>query len=232
MALTSTTLSVACTATEDEVTLTSVSGLVVGMRLLVNDEWMTVNAIDGYEVAVERGVGGTLARAHGILSIAVFGYPYDFHVRPRPKHLYTYGESGAITKEPGVHTIAKAGVAAMTLKAPVADDEGIQLLIISKTAYAHTVTLDSGTFNNETHSEVLVFGGAIGDCIVLEVVGGYWCVALNKNITLPSVSASVSASRSASVSASVSPSVSASVSASRSASVSASVSESTSASAT
>ena len=228
MALTSTTLSVACAEKDPTVTLTSVTSLVAGMIVKVNDEEMLVKEVVNYKATVQRGVNKTLARAHGILSIAVFGYSYDFAVTPKVKHYYTYGANGALTKAPGVHVLAKATAGTYTLAAPTADDEGMQLLLITSTAAAHTLTLDSGTFNNETHSEVLVFAAAIGNCIELIVNGGYWCVMINKNVTLPSVSASVSNSVSASVSASVSNSVSGSSSASVSPSVSSSVSASVS----
>jgi hypothetical protein len=212
MALTSTTLAKACVATDTRLKLTSTTGIVKGMRLKVNDEYVTVTGdIDDPSVPVERGQEGTIARAHGILSLVVYGYPYDFQVPLLPQ-VYTYGISGALTVGAGLHRLAKAGVAAMTLRAPRADEEGLTMLLVATSAYAHTVTLDSGVFNNFSNEKVLVFANAIGNCIELQAVQGYWCVTLNKNVTLPSVSASSSGSSSASVSASSSASKSASVS--------------------
>ena len=52
------------------------------------------------------------------------------------------------------------------------------MLILTTTAAAHTVTLDSGTFNNETHSEVLGFAAAIGNCVKNMAVNGAWIVTL------------------------------------------------------
>jgi hypothetical protein len=223
MALTSTTLAAAVEAKAQKIQLTSATGLLVGQMIKINDEFVTVLNIDNTPtIVVERGQHKTLARDHGILSIAVYGYAYDFTVQAPPYHIYTYGASGALTKEAGLHRLAKATAGAYTLAAPTTDEEGLTMLLLTTTAAAHTVTLDSGSFNNETHSEVLVFAAAIGNCIEIKVIGGYWVVTLNKNITLPSTSASVSGSLSASVSASVSGSRSASVSGSISGSVSAS----------
>lgn len=233
MALTSTTLAKACSATDDRLKLTSATGIAVGMVIRVNDEDVLVTSIgDTPTIGVERGQNGTPGRAHNILSLAVYGYPYDFQTKQRP-HMYTYGANGAITVAPGTHRLAKATAGAYTLRAPKADEEGLTMLLISETAAAHVVTLDSGVFNGETLSPALNFAAAIGNCIEIMAIGGQWLVTLNKNVTLPSTSASssVSSSPSSSASSSASSSPSASVSSSPSSSVSSSVSSSPSSSA-
>lgn len=209
MSLTSTTLARACTATDTRLQLTSATGLAKGMIVKVNDEETLVKSVaDTPVIDVERGYNACLGRAHSILSLVVYGYAYDFQVPLQP-HIYTYGVSGALTVAPGLHRLAKAGVGAMTLRAPRADEEGLTMLILATTAQAHTVTLDSGNFNNEAHSPKLVFAAAIGNCIEIQAVGGVWVVTLNKNITLPSTSASSSPSASVSPSSSASSSPSA-----------------------
>ena len=183
MALTSTTLAAACTKEATSLILTSATGTSAGNFIRVNDEFVYVQSITGTTIEVQRGRWGTNARAHGILSIAVTGLAADFAPDTHVSHMYTYGVSGALTPKPGIHRLSKAGVGAMTLVAPTADQEGIEMTIISTTAQAHTVTLGSGYFNGATNTKG-TFGGAIGDVIKLIVIGGYWCVTLNKNITL------------------------------------------------
>lgn len=209
MALTRTTLAQACTNKDLRLKLTSSTSLAVGMLAKVNDEFTLVQKVaDTPVIDVERGQNATLARAHNILSLVVYGYPYDFGV-PIPTHMYTYGAAGAIVRAPGLHRLAGGSAIAMTLSAPKVDEEGMTLLFLITTAYAHTITLDSGDFNNEAHSQKLVFAAAIGNCLELMVVNGAYVVTLNKNITLPSTSTSSSPSASVSPSSSASSSPSA-----------------------
>lgn len=231
MSLTATTLAKAITTLDDEFSLTSTTGLVAGYVLKVDSEYMRVISVVGTWIKVARGQHGTYAVAHGILALAVFGPGGEFKVWPEPR-TYTYGETGALTRAPGIHLL-QGTVTARTLAPPDADDEGLTMLLVAVTATAFTVTLTSGTFNQDGVSNRLVFD-AIGDSCELIAIGGYWCTKAQTSIALPSispsVSASVSASKSPSSSFSSSPSVSSSVSASVSPSVSASKSPSVSAS--
>ena len=97
-----------------------------------------------------------------------------------------YAASGAITQKAGTVTISKAGVAAMTLADPVTvTDDGKVLRIVSKTAFAHTVTLAGGFQCRANH--VATFGGAVGDQLTVEALGGKWYF-------LPSINQTLSAS--------------------------------------
>jgi hypothetical protein len=210
MALTSTTLAKACSATDTRLLVTADAGMAAGQYFKINDEFCLIKGVaDSTLIDVERGQQGTLARAHGILSLLVWGNPYDFGI-PIPSHIYTYGADGALTVGAGLHRLAKATASAMTLRAPTADEEGLIMLLVATTAAAHVVTLDSGVFNNFSVENKLVFGGAIGDCIEIQACKTFWIVTLDKNVTLPSTSASSSPSSSASSSASSSRSSSAS----------------------
>lgn len=83
--------------------------------------------------------------------------------------------SGAITIKSGIVTITKAGVAVMTLAAPIAGkDDGKRLVIDSQTAQAHTVTITAGLRGAGSGADVLTWGGAIGDGIELYAYNGYW----------------------------------------------------------
>lgn len=211
MALTSTTLAGAITATQTEFLVTSPTGFEVGHLLKVDSEFLLILAIDTttYWVRVQRGQNGTLPVAHNILALAIVGDPYDFLV-PIASRLYTYGVNGAITVGPGLHRLVKGSAASMTLRAPRADEEGVTFTLIAASAYAHAIKLDSGNFNGTSDPEI-VLNGAIGDCVELIAVGGSWCLGITKNYLFPSRSASISPS--VSVSPSKSPSLSPSASA-------------------
>ncbi len=185
MALASTTIAAAITAEATQFNVTSATGFAAGNWLRVNDEFMYVHAISSTTVTVQRGRLGTLARAHGILSIAVTGLPSEFadaaEYTPR---MYTYGSAApAITPRPGIHRFAYAGATAATLAAPAYDMEGQELTFVSTNAQAHVITLDSGYFNGATNN-IATWGGAIGDVLKVIVIGGSYCVTLAKNVTL------------------------------------------------
>ena len=74
----------------------------------------------------------------------------------------TASASGAITVEPSVVKITKAGVAALTLATTATDDVEIQF--ISTTAYAHTITAsieDGVTGGTKTTATFAAFAGAL-----------------------------------------------------------------------
>jgi tryptophan synthase alpha subunit len=76
---------------------------------------------------------------------------------------------GAVTHAEGVHAITKASIAALTLSAPTAAEEGMRLIVVSRTAFAHVVTVAGGAgFTTITY-------GAIGDCVELLADNLKWC---------------------------------------------------------
>ena len=94
-------------------------------------------------------------------------------------------ESGAITIKSGIVVLTKAGVAAMTLAAPTASDDGKVLIIDSLTAQAHTLTLAGGLRGAGAGADVGTFGAAIGNGIALYAYGGAWypVPGTNTNVT-------------------------------------------------
>lgn len=87
--------------------------------------------------------------------------------------------SGAIDPTtPGRYVITKAGVAAMTLAAPVAGrDDGLEIYIGSTTANAHTVTCPAGTFQaGVAANTVATFPAQAGAGIKLMAFNGKWVV--------------------------------------------------------
>lgn len=108
-----------------------------------------------------------------------------------PRTVTNYAANGAITQKEGTVTISKGSAAAMTLADPTTGtqagaigDDGRELHIISKTAFAHVVTLAGGIAGGANHT--LTLGGAIGDMIRLKAIAGKWYL-------LPSVNATASA---------------------------------------
>jgi hypothetical protein len=94
---------------------------------------------------------------------------------------------GAITVKSGVVFVTKAGVCAMTLANPTATvDDGNELVVISVTANAHTLSNFGGAgFNGGgTGTDIGTFGGAKGDGIVLRAYQGVWYIVTKTNITL------------------------------------------------
>ena len=72
----------------------------------------------------------------------------------------------------------------MTIADPALDQDGLELLIMSNTAQAHTVTNTTGFNAGGTASDVGTFGGAKGDNFKIVASGGVWMVANAKNVTL------------------------------------------------
>lgn len=84
---------------------------------------------------------------------------------------------GAITLKDGVVFITKASAAALTLADPTdVVDDGKVLHIISKTAFAHTVTIAGGLNGAGAGADVGTFGAAAGNRFSVIAHGGKWWV--------------------------------------------------------
>lgn len=99
------------------------------------------------------------------------------------KNQYVYGAGpdddtaqlvdGAITHIDGVHALTKASAGAYTVSVPTAAEEGMRLVIISRTAFAHVLTVASGLGGNAA-DDVLTFGNKVGNNITLIADNGFW----------------------------------------------------------
>lgn len=86
MALTATTLSAACGASDTVITVASATGITapnfttgVGITYLsVETEFMLVTGVSGTLINVQRGIGGTPTSAHGNTCPVMSGLPADF----------------------------------------------------------------------------------------------------------------------------------------------------------
>lgn len=94
--------------------------------------------------------------------------------------------NGAILVKPGTCFITKTGSAAvMTLADPTTGlHDGLELEIVSTTAFAHTVTNTSGFNNGGAASDVGTFAAAIGNGLGLVAYQGRWYVKRNVGVTL------------------------------------------------
>jgi hypothetical protein len=82
--------------------------------------------------------------------------------------------------------ITKGTAAAMTVAAPTATThDGVEIVVVSTTAAAHTVTATTIGFNaGNAASDIGTFGGAIGDGFSFVAYQGEWYVLTNTNVTL------------------------------------------------
>jgi len=82
--------------------------------------------------------------------------------------------------------ITKGTAAALTLAAPTATvHDGVEIVFVSITAAAHTVTATTIGFNaGDAASDVGTFGAAIGNGLACVAYQGEWYVTNNINVTL------------------------------------------------
>jgi hypothetical protein len=174
MALTSTTLAAAITATATRAKLTAVTGITAGASLLkIDDEWAKVTGLDGLWVNLFRGLNGSAQVAHGALAPVVHSTTaIDFNGPIPAPRVYSYGADGAITVAPGLHYLTKASAAAMTLANPPVDRNGMVLTIASTTAAAHTVTMATAVLGST--ETVYTFANVVGHSKTLVSYQGLW----------------------------------------------------------
>ena len=80
----------------------------------------------------------------------------------------------------------KASAAALTLAAPTATThDGVEIVIVSTTAAAHTVTVSTTGMNDlGTSADVGTFGASKGNGLTLVAYQGDWYVTSNIGVTL------------------------------------------------
>jgi hypothetical protein len=105
-----------------------------------------------------------------------------------PRTVTNYAANGAIAQKEGTVTISKGSAAAMTLADPASGaqagavgDDGRELTIVSKTAFAHVITIAGGIGAGTNNTVTL--GGAIGDQVNLKAIAGKWFLRPSINAT-------------------------------------------------
>lgn len=188
MALTVTSLNGAITQNATQATLTAFTNPSVGpigpntLADIDGERVLVTSAVYSPTVSIVRGYAGTLGVAHNTLAPVVYGLTTDFTdlaaqgsatIAVAPKA--TYSVDGAITVPVVDQTIyiTKAGVCALTLASPAADQTNT-VKFVALTANAHTITYTPGFYGNTTSSDVATFPGTIGAVFTIVAKNGLW----------------------------------------------------------
>jgi hypothetical protein len=102
----------------------------------------------------------------------------------------TYTADGAITKRAGTHLLSKTGsAAAHTLAAPTAAEEGMFLVLINGTAFAHVITatnlLDDGITGGA--KDTATMAAFVGASLVLRATSLRWVAVGKTQATIAAV---------------------------------------------
>lgn len=118
-------------------------------------------------------------------------FPYGVVQNP----VVAAGSADALPVRSGEVFVTKAGVDAMTLALPTAGDypsgvansignprdDGKELLIVSTTAFAHTITTPATGVNKTLH--LLTFAGAVGNWVKIKAFAATWYVIGSSGVT-------------------------------------------------
>lgn len=198
MAITTTTLTSALSATDTLVHVASATGITApnfqtaaGITILVieQEKMLVIAAPNGTFVPVLRGIGSTAQVAHNNGALVFIGLPTDFAnfvqifgslmtsqqtqegVTQNAVKL-TGSADAVLSSVSSYNVVMTAGVDAITLPTPIAGDEGNIIDIWSATAQAHTVTAASACFAVASASglrTIATFPAQIGAGIKLRV---------------------------------------------------------------
>jgi hypothetical protein len=208
MALTTTSLATACSASETMLAITSTStgfpavGTVAENQLMTIDgEAMFVTGVPsaGYVTVRGRGSDGTAAVAHDILApVNTSSNVADFPavavgattLRPvATDDIVTVGQNGAIAvplKNTTVLLTKGSALATTTLGAPSKAQNGLKLTITSQTAYAHVITattLLADAVSGSPHTTA-TYAAYIGASITLVADNGLWNIVAAVGVTV------------------------------------------------
>jgi len=198
MAVTTTTLSAACTAGASTISVVSATSIVAGSLVFVGDEAMQVTK--GYvaaslDVPVLRGQSGTESVAHVLGENVTHGSAIDFSSPPRTGHgqmpavrpvrCTQYTAAGAIELprqgEDLRVNIVGSSARAMTLASPTKDLDFARLTITSSggadgTVAAHTVTVTAGFGGAGAGYTALTFDANGANGVQLQAQNGKWII--------------------------------------------------------
>ncbi len=205
MALTTTTLSAACAAADEQLTVTSATGFAANSIVKVDQEFMQILSTysSGTTIPVRRGINGTFPLAHPSGANATAGAASDYTdpsatvVTAYPlsglrRKLVSYSAAGAISLptsgEDMIAVLNGTSVLAMTLAAPSKDIDGSILYIIGNGAAAHTVTVSGGFSAASTGYTVFTVNATAPVMLLVMAVNGKWI-----SVTAPAWTGTVTA---------------------------------------
>jgi len=210
MALSRTTLSVACAATDKQITVTSASAFpgvgvsAASQRVVVDSEVMytiagVCQAVSGIIKVRSRGADGTTAVAHDILAPVVTtstGSDWtssqpgaDTTQPPYRDAIVTVGQNGTIavpTQNTTILLNKATALSSTTLAAPAADQDGMRVTITSLTAAAHVITAtsllaDGASGSPHTTATFAAYKGATLDLVAANQL---WSVVGLEGVTI------------------------------------------------
>lgn len=190
MALTTTTLSSAVTATATSIVVASATGFAAGNLILIDGEFMQVQKtyVSGTTIPVLRGLDGSVQVAHVASANVNTGLTTDFAmpaamqtvVEPQylTKQVTSYSAAGAISFSGNCDVtfaiLNGTSALAMTLANPTKDMDGQILHIIANGKAAHTVTYTAGLGNGGASFDVGTFSATLAMSAMLVACNGYW----------------------------------------------------------
>ena len=189
MALTRTTLSGAVAATDVEVLIASIAGLVVGSTLKCDSEQMRVlatGASAAVPVKVLRGVGGTGVAAHPVSAGVVFGDPGDFVGKPqmggKGRDIVSYSAAGAVALPAAgrdmIAIINGTNALALTIADPTKENDGDMLFVASNGKAAHTLTTTTGYGDGGASYLKFTFAAGARNVVTLIAINERWVTSL------------------------------------------------------
>lgn len=201
MALASTTVSSAVSATDNTIVVASATSMAAGRVLIINQEFMRVtNAyVSGTTVPVLRGIDGTVTGAHKVNTPVTHGLASDFA-------LPTAGNEGATTyptvratvvtsySATGTMVLPLAGsdlrvilngtsVITLTVPVPTKDMDGTMLTILGNGAAAHVVTFTGGVGAAGSSYDAFTVNATAPIALVVFAANGTWQMVAAPGIT-------------------------------------------------
>ena len=192
MALTTTTLAGALSATDRFISVTSATGFAAGNVVQIDNEFMPVTSAYGSGTLVPvapRGANGTVAESHASGANVTTGLPSDFG-GPNASVVTGYPLSGKRFKKvsysaSGAITLPTAGedvfailngtsVLAMTIAAPTKDLDGSFLWVAGNGAAAHTITFTGGLSGAGSSYDVVTVNATAPIAVAAVAVNGLW----------------------------------------------------------
>lgn len=207
MALTTTTLSGACGATDKTITVASATGFAAGYKVKVDAEFMEVGKdySSGTTIPVLRGRDASAQAAHAASANVTVGKndgatndwaevaPGALATANFPnfvRSLKSYSATGAIdlpltSNELAIRILNGTSALAMTVAQPGKDLDGALMLIVGNGKSQSTITLPSasGVGNAGSNYDVLTLQNAGQVAILFVACNGVWCTLTAAGIT-------------------------------------------------
>lgn len=209
MALTRTSLSADCSASDLQLAITSTSSgfPAVGtyaspaQMMQVDSEYMLIQVVpaSGVVKVMQRGYNGTKAVAHDILApvvtssdiqdFAAVASGSDDSRPPWTDVVLSVGENGVIPVpvRNTTYLLTKAtALTSTTFAAPGKDQDGLQVTFTSTTAAAHVITATAlwGDGASGSPEDTATFDAFIGASLTVKAANGIWNIVANVGVVI------------------------------------------------